>query len=296
MKKTVIGFGVAAVLLVGVFLFSASTGQTDKTTNQDKAITVSNLQDAHGLAVDRKDSSKVYIATHTGLLLLRNDATLERVSEAKDDYMGFSAHPTDANTFYSSGHPSSGGNIGFQKSIDGGMTWQKVSNGVGGPVDFHTMTVSLADPNIIYGVYRGQLQSSNNEGRDWQLVQSNLANPIVLATSPTVKDMVYAGTTDGLLVSENRGDSWTKLGLNNSVVAVAVNPKNDQQIVAYSQGQGLALSSDGGKIWSQLATYTGNMVMHLAYDAQNPSTLYLINQNLDIHKTTDNGATWKKVR
>ena len=292
MKKAVIGLGVVAVLLFAVLVFSSPS--EDK-QDQGKAETLS-LQDAHGLAVDRKNSSKVYVATHTGLLVLNNDSELQRVSDAKDDYMGFSAHPTDPNIFYSSGHPSGGGNIGFQKSTDGGRTWQKISNGINGPVDYHAMTVSQAAPSIVYGVYRGQLQRSNNEGKDWQLVQSNLANPIVLATSPTTKDTVYAGTTDGLLVSQNQGDKWTKLNLSDTVVAVAVNPKNEQQIVAYSQDKGLVVSNDGGNTWEKLSGYTGGTVIQIAYDVQNPSTLYLINQNLEVHKTTDNGATWKKVR
>lgn len=293
MKKIAIGFGAVAVLLVAVLLLSAPS---EKIANQDKAETVNSLQDAHGLAVDRKNPSRVYIATHTGLLVMNNDSELQRVSDAKDDYMGFSAHPTDPNTFYTSGHPSTGGNIGFQKSNDGGKTWQKIANGVGGPVDFHTMTVSQSDPSIVYGVYRGQLQRSNNEGKDWQLVQSNLSNPIVLATSPTSKDVVYAGTTAGLLVSQDQGLNWNKLSLNNAVIAIAVNPKNVQQIAAYSQEQGLVISNDGGKTWAKQHNYEGSMVLHIAYDVQNPSVMYLINQSLEIHKTTDNGKTWTKVR
>lgn len=293
MKKIVIGIGVAVSLFVAILLFSAPS---DKTSSPNKVETVSSLQDAHGLAVDRSNSSKVYIATHTGLLVMSNDNELQRVGSAKDDYMGFSAHPSDPKTFYTSGHLSKGGNIGFQKSNDGGKTWQKIANGIGGPVDFHSMAVSQADPSTVYGVYRGQLQRSNNEGKDWQLVQSNLANPIVLATSPTSKDTVYAGTTDGLLVSQNQGANWSKLSLEKTVVALAVNPKNEQQLVAYSENQGLVLSNDGGKTWNKLDGYTGNMVMHLAYDVQNPSTMYLINQSLEINKTTDGGETWKKLR
>lgn len=292
MKKIVIGIGVIAALLVAVLLFS---GTTDKTTNQNNAETIS-LQDAHGIAVDRGDPSKVYIATHSGLLVMNNDKELQRVGSAEDDYMGFSAHPSDPDTFYTSGHPSTGGNIGFQKSNDGGKTWLKISSGVGGPVDFHTMTVSQSDPGIVYGVYRGQLQRSNNEGKDWQLVQSNLSNPIVLATSPTSKDTVYAGTTAGLFVSQDQGANWNKLNLNNTVVAIAVNPKNGQQIAAYSQEQGLVISNDGGKSWAAQGNYAGNMVMHIAYDVQNPSVVYLINKSLELHKTTDNGKVWSKVR
>lgn len=293
MKKVVTGIGVVIVLLIAVLIFSAPP---ENNSDTNKAETVSSLQDAHGLAVDRKNSSKVYIATHTGLLVMNNDGEFQRTGTALDDYMGFSAHPSDPNTFYSSGHPSRGGNIGFQKSTDGGKTWQKIANGVGGPVDFHAMTISQADPNIVYGWYRGQLQRSSDEGRNWQVVPSNIENVFVFATSPTAKDTVYAGTVNGLQLSHNQGNAWSGLNLGGAVTALAVNPTSEQELVAYSDGQGLVLSKDSGSTWKKLSSYSGGMVMHLAYDVQNPTTMYLINQNLEIHKTTNGGETWKKVR
>ena len=291
MKKIVIGISVVVTLLVAFLLFSAPSED-----NSNKPEMVNSLQDAHGLAVDRKNSSKVYIATHTGLLVMNNDGEFQRAGTALDDYMGFSAHPSDPNTFYSSGHPSRGGNIGFQKSTDGGRTWQKVSNGVAGPVDFHAMTVSQADQNTIYGWYRGQLQRSSDEGKNWQVAPSNIANVIVLATSPTANNTVYAGTVNGLQLSHNQGNTWSGLNLGGVVTALAVDPTSEQELVAYSDGQGLVLSKDSGSTWKKLSSYSGGMVMHLAYDVQNPTNMYLINQNLEIHKTTDGGETWKKVR
>lgn len=293
MKKIIIGIATVVLLIGAALLFTVPSENNSK---PNEAETVSSLQDAHGLAVGRKNASKVYIATHTGLLALNNDAELQRVSDAQDDYMGFSAHPTDPKIFYSSGHPRTGGNIGFQKSTDGGKTWQKISNGVGGPVDYHAMAVSQADPSIVYGVYRGQLQRSNDEGKEWQVIPNSLGNIIVLATSPNSKDTVYAGTTEGFSVSQNQGVSWSKLNLSNTVVAAAVNPKNEQQIIAYSQDQGLVLSNDGGSTWNKQVSYSGSAVMQIAYDVQNPATIYLINQNLEVYKTNDGAGTWKKVR
>lgn len=229
--------------------------------------------------------------------MLGNDKELQRVGASQDDYMGFSAHPTDANTFYSSGHPSGGGSIGFQKSVDGGKTWQKISNGIGGPVDFHTMTVSQTDSNLVYGAYRGQLQRSSDEGNTWEIVNANIGNVITLTTDNTSKDTVYAGTTNGLYVSKNRGNEWNKInGIVSAVTAVAVTPGNTQNMFVYADGQGLIRSTDGGTVWTNLKSYSGNMVMQLAPDRQDPSTVYLINQSLDIQKTTNGGDSWTKVR
>lgn len=292
MKKILIG--VLLIVLVIFLLVAVKPNKDDNQKNQSE--TVSKLQDAHGLAVDRKNPSRVYIATHTGLLALKNDTELVRVSDARDDYMGFSAHPKDANVFYSSGHPSGGGNIGFQKSSDGGKTWSKVSNGVGGPVDFHAMTVSQADPNIIYGTYNGQLQRSTNEGKDWDVVQTAPSGIYSLATNTDDSAVLYAGTANGLKSSNDKGATWSGLNLAGTVATVSANPINSNELVAYVVDTGLMISTDSGKSWKQLDGYKGDLVMHIAYDPQNADTMYLVNQSLEIYKTTDGATTWSKVR
>lgn len=295
MKKIILGFGILSIILLGAWLVSSLPTKGPPT---DKAETGIVLRDAHGLAVDREDSSKVYIATHTGLLVMNNDGELQRVGTAKDDYMGFSAHPTDANIFYASGHPGRGGNLGVQESTDGGKTWKKLADGVNGPVDFHTMAVGQNDPNLMYGVFRGQLQRSSDGGKTWKETSTDIGNIIVLTTDTRSKDVVYAGTTGGLYISQDQGQSWSKLDATGeeAVTAIAVNPATAQEIVAYMPGPGLLRSADGGSTWSNQTGYSGGVVMHLAYDVQNPETIYLVNQGLEIHKTTDSGQVWTKVR
>jgi hypothetical protein len=112
----------------------------------------------HGLAVDPTDRSRLYLATHHGFFLLGADGMATRVSQVQD-FMGFTPHPGDSRILYASGHPAAGGNLGFIASTDGGATWTQLSPGANGPVDFHQMDVSPADPNVIYGAY-GNIQVS----------------------------------------------------------------------------------------------------------------------------------------
>jgi hypothetical protein len=128
-KKYLAVLLLVAVVGLGLFVWSRST-DTSESLIQNQLVPESVISHGHGLAVDPNDSSKVYIATHHGLLVLQNDKDLYRVGASMDDYMGFSVHPTESNVFFSSGHPSLGGNIGFMKSLDGGFTWKKISNGV----------------------------------------------------------------------------------------------------------------------------------------------------------------------
>lgn len=41
----------------------------------------------HGLALDVADAERLYIATHHGLLVLKNERDLYRVGASQDDYM-----------------------------------------------------------------------------------------------------------------------------------------------------------------------------------------------------------------
>ena len=262
----------------------------------------SGLGDVHGLAVDVADSSKVWIASHRGLYALQNDKDLYVVGSGRDDYMGFSAHPTDPKVFFSSGHPAAGGNIGFQKTTDTAKTWQHVSDGANGPVDFHAMAVSQIDPNLMYGWYRGSLQRSTDGGQAWQLIDSTLNSHQVVGLTTDSKDRnsVFATTDTGILVSRDQSNTWSKLTETlgeNLATALAINPANNQELLAYIQNQGLEKSSDGGRSWTKIETpLASQMVMSISFDKNNPNTIYAVNQSLELYKSIDSGGTWTEIR
>src|ERR687892_565539 len=149
---------ILAVGVVGAFLAVRSQSEASTTLQALAGDT-----HFHGIAVDPTDPSRLYLATHHGLYVVAPDGTAKRLSPVQD-FMGFTPHPTDPSTLYASGHPSSGGNLGFIASEDGGGSWSQLPEGVGGPVDFHQMDVSSADPRTLYGAYAGSLQVSGDGG------------------------------------------------------------------------------------------------------------------------------------
>lgn len=298
MNRTVL---IALAFIVGLFTYALASNDGNKETgSKDDYLTpVTQLRDAHGLAIDTADSNKVWIASHTGLHLLKNDKELFLVGSGQDDYMGFSTHPTDPNTFFTSGHPTRGGNLGFQKSTDAGKTWQRVSDGLDGPVDFHSMTVDRVDPATVYGVYQGKMQKSKDGGKSWESVSETPEGVIQLVAGAS-KNTVFAATHSGLQVSRDQAKTWDVVGDSKSeaVISVAANPKNEQELMAYSQGRGLAQSQDSGATWTKLNVPlpADELVLYIAYDPSNPSTVYMLSRSLAIYKTTDGGASWSKVR
>jgi len=283
-----------AVVGLGMFIWSRSTG-TSESLNQNQLIPESVISLGHGLAVDPNDSSKVYIATHHGLLVLQNDKDLFRVGASTDDYMGFPVHPTESNVFFSSGHPSLGGNIGFVKSVDGGFTWKKISNGVDGPVDFHSMALSRVNPNLVYGSFQGNIQRSTDQGKTWEFVSRDLS-PVYLAADSQDENRVYAvdAQGQGVLVSVDKGKVWESLSseLEGGLVStIALHPTDANIIFAFSEKLGgLGKSTDSGMTWSKTnESFNSEMVLHLTFDRNNPATLYALTLENKLFKSIEHG-------
>jgi photosystem II stability/assembly factor-like uncharacterized protein len=299
-KKYLIGGIVAVVLILGFFILnqknSASPNTTNESSKPNQLSPVSSITHGHGLAVDIEDPSKVYIATHHGLLVLMNDKDLFKVGSASDDYMGFSPHPTNSKIFFSSGHPSTGGNIGFQKSEDSGFSWKKVSNGINGPVDFHAMTVSAANPNLIFGWFQGALQRSLDEGKNWEIASTTTFPVVNLAADPKDENILYASSPQGLFISKDKGVTWNSM-FDGFVSTTVINPQDSQKLLSFSEKQdGLVKSNDGGQNWEKTnANFSDETPLFISFDKQNIDTVYLLTEKNSIFKSTDGAFTWNKI-
>ncbi|OGG75023.1 hypothetical protein A3H74_04215 [Candidatus Kaiserbacteria bacterium RIFCSPLOWO2_02_FULL_51_13] len=291
-KTLIITIAVIALPFAGAMWLSTNDGGSPN-AGAKELISVQAISHGHGLAVDPNDASKLYIATHYGLFLLEDEQNLYQVGNTRDDYMGFSPHPTDSSVFFSSGHPARGGNIGFQKSEDGGFTWKKISNGLGGPVDFHAMAVSPADPNVIYGWYQGNLQTSKDSGATWEKYRTDF--PVVhFAADTKGPQMLYASSPQGFFKSIDGGATWQQL-FNGFVATSVVNP-SDQSILSVSEKYGLARSVDGGTTWTAITErFNGETPLYISHYRQNPDIAYLLTEKNNVYKSTDGGDTWQKL-
>ncbi|MDP3988901.1 MAG: hypothetical protein Q8P93_01550 [bacterium] len=297
-KKYLIGIVVVLVIVSGLFLFGSGNRQIGNITETSLTPVIS-FSHSHGIAVDTTDATKVYIATHEGLYLLQNDKDLYQIGKTRDDLMGFSAHPTNANTFFSSGHPTRGGNIGFQKTTDGGITWERLSGGLGGPVDFHSMTVSQVNPDIVYGFYGNKLQRSIDGGRSWEYAKGIVA-PISLSSDPKNESIIYASTQNGAMISNDKGDTWQSVSsqLEGGLVSVFVVDPFSTYILIFSEKLGgMGKSIDGGKNWEKLPeTFGGEVVLYVSYSKSTIGIVYALTNKNSLYKSNDSGATWTKVQ
>ncbi len=130
----------------------------------------------------------------------------------------------------------------------------------------------------------------------------------------------YVAPGDGVYKSEDGGKSWSNMGLKESqqIGAIVVHPKqpNTVWVAAYgphrtSGGErGVFKTTDGGTTWANVlhpSDHTG--CWELKIDPRDPDVLYAVahqrqrylstsvmgGDESGIYKTTDGGATWKKL-
>ena len=163
---------------------------------------------------------------------------------------------------------------GIYKTVDGGYTWQPVSNGV------------------------PPMQE-----------ESKLA----ISPSYKVDQTVFAGTTAGLFVTRDGGKIWSKLagtadGDDGYVEAVAISPnyQNDQTLIMSVRGRGLFKSVNGGTTFTRVGDDLLNKNHSLAnmYGFWPPtlaikfSPAYSLDQTIygvaetNLFKSIDGGNTW----
>lgn len=284
-----------AVVAIGAVAFAASRG-SDDVGSARIYVPVTGFNDVHGLGVDPGNANEIYVATHHGLIrgVFAEDkpgGEWARVGDMQDDLMGFSMHPTDGATFWTSGHPRSGGNMGVRQSTDGGFTWATIWDE---RVDFHAMAVSPADPERLWGSYANKLYQSTNGGRDWIIVNEQPPPMRTLAADPADPETVYATTQAGIAKSTDAGRTWSTLATI-PALGVALDPTNAQTMYAGSQNAQWK-STDGGETWMLLQPPGAGRYAYLAVSPSDPDIVYAATYETGVYKTTDGGHTWTELK
>jgi photosystem II stability/assembly factor-like uncharacterized protein len=278
-------YRIAAVAVLAAILATspAAIGQS---------IPLSEVSHIHGIGFDAAAPGSLLLATHYGLYRAHPDGTATAVSSDRNDYMGFTPDPANPDRLLASGHPAAGGNLGVIVSEDGGATWTQLAAGVDGPVDFHAMTISRADPETIYGLY-GDIQVSRDGGATWAVAGLAPGRVIDLAASPGAADSLYAGTVGGLMLSTDAAQTWTLIGPPD-VPATMVEATGDGSVYAFFHGAGLFRQSATDGEWSRLAGDFGeSYILHLAADPSDPMHLVAVTEKSALLESQDGGRTWE---
>ena len=248
-----------------------------------------------GIAVAGSDPNVIYVGTGEACIrgnLAQGDGIYKSVDGGKDwKNVGLTdsrsigkviIHPKNADIVFVAalGHPyGPNAERGVFRTLDGGKTWQKVLfvDDKTGAVD---ITFDPNNPHILFAAF-------------WQVVRK----PWTLNSG---------GPGSGIYRSSDGGDTWKKLdgeGLPEGPwgkigVAVAANSQRVYALIEAKKG-GLYRSDDGGDKWQLINpdnrfTQRAWYYMHIIADPQDENALYIL--NVDMHKSTDGGHTFNKVK
>ncbi|MBN9360722.1 MULTISPECIES: exo-alpha-sialidase [unclassified Devosia] len=254
-------------------------------------VPLSEISHIHGVGFDPSRPGSILLATHYGVFRSNPEGVAETVSADTNDYMGFSPDPSDAKRLLASGHPSEGGGMGVILSTDSGVTWKKIADGVGGPVDFHAMSISRADPKVIYGLYGG-VQISRDGGATWSVAGPGPEQVIDLAASPIAADTVYAGTRSGLMQSTDAGKTWALFGPPQPVTLVEAT--TDGSLYAFFAGTGLFQLPKDGKGVALGSDFGERYILHLATDPADAAHVVAVTDESVVLESRDGGKTWQR--
>jgi len=188
--------------------------------------------------------------------------------------------------------------------------------------------------NTIYvGFGAGNIWKSVNGGLTWLPIFEHEPTFTIgdLAVSPSDPETIWVGTGENLMArssfaglgvfkSTDGGRSWSHMGLaeTHHIGRVVIHPKNPDVVYVaalghnytFNEERGLFKTTDGGKTWEKILFVSEKAgVVDVVMDPLNPEILYAASWERDrkawnnvgfgegsgLYKTTDGGATWKRL-
>ena len=173
------------------------------------------------------------------------------------------------------------------------------------------VTLVQADPHhagtLVVGTANAQLFRSRDAGSTWNPVpfpgalRSTLHAILIDPTQANVYFLAVSSETPeyaGVFRTEDEGATWQLLpGMEQKQVWALVFWSVDSRVVAAGTQDGVFLTNDGGKNWTQLSSPGSawpQPVMSLAFDPTNSKILYAGTPHL-AWKTADGGNTWRRL-
>lgn len=296
-KLFILIVGVALVIGGVTAVFLANFAVTTHENSETNPRTVF-WRHIHGLGFDPANRNILYIATHGDFYWSVNDGPPSKIDEQRADYMAFNAPYSQGVPLYASGHPSTGGNTGLIKSTDGGKTWQQVATVIDPPVDFHAMTMSKSDPNLIIGfdsAGRGLFKTIDT-GKNWQTLQFP-DYVSALTISPSDPNIVFAATGKGIYQSGDGAQTWMHIEPYKGLLVSTLSFDENGVLYASAETVGVSKSSDLGQTWEKINS-PNLTIMSITIDAQN-QILYVAGYSPDgfqeVYKSSDDGKTWDLI-
>jgi PKD repeat protein len=295
--------------------------------------------DIHDIVFDANTSGKYYIACDGGIFITTNNGSSftdfsANMGIAQIYRMGLSASNA---TMLITGHQDNGTNLkngsnyeevlggdgmdcfidrtnnnnmfgelyygDFNRSTNGGNSWQGITNGLTGSADW--VTPWIQDPQNATTLYAGydQLFRSTNLGSNWAPTGTQVTGVMKdIAIAPTNNQRIYITNGSALFRSSDGGANWTtitplQIG-GYSITRIAVSPYDPNKIwisvSGYSSTTKVFQTNDAGVTWSNLSAGLPNLPVNcvVAIPGTSSDAIY-VGCDAGVYYRDNTTATWQ---
>ena len=250
------------------------------------------LKAIYGLAADPAGDGTLLLGTQFGLLRTAPDGLGQRAGSLPVAVTGLAVSPQDASRMFLSGYSETGAPAGVLVSADGGAGWAPLgaTAGEGGEV-LSSMSVSRLDPARMAGLGDG-IRLSDDGGQSWRALQATPDKTFAVALSGVSDGRIFAATMTGLMVSEDRGDSWAR-SFDDEAPATAVTSLSGGRVAGFVYGTGFVVADEETLDWKVAASgFEDRYLTGLTEDPARAGTLYASVDTGAILMSRDSGRTW----
>ena len=219
-------------------------------------------------------------------------------------------HPTNTNIIYIGAAAG-----GIWKSTNKGSSWTPIFD-FENAISMGALAIDPNNPSIIYAgtgemimgggnPYLGSgMYKSTDDGANWEYIGlSEVGAFSKIYVHPLNSKIIIAGAAvaaGGLYISENSGQSWTKL-YDGNVTDLTINTKNIDEIIIGVNSIGIYYSSDRGKNWTKRSSMQERTAGRISVQGfkDDFNILYTLFERSDsraaIYKSTNKGNSWTKL-
>jgi photosystem II stability/assembly factor-like uncharacterized protein len=312
--RPMISFGIGCVgcLATALLALPAAAG-----ANSWTAIGPNGANNSYGapFAVDPSSPSTIYSVVNGTTIMRTTDggghwADLTG-SPAQFEFLGID--PSSPDTIYAVGRQATMYGASVYKSIDGGVSWASVSNGLGTSGAW-LLAIAPSLSSTLYAVGDQGVLKSIDGGSSWAKINNGLAalGASALAIDPTNAGTAYLAMSDTIFKLAAGTDQWRQVpialptGANIDSLTIdpaapsiiyatySVTADNDTLVTA-----GVFKSIDSGETWfgaqnPPTDTNGVRLVTALAIDRSSPTRIYAAT-NYGVYMSNDGAASWTPI-
>ena len=199
--------------------------------------------------------------------------------------------------------------VGVFQTKDAGQSWTERMRGMTEINFIVALAVDPIRPNILYAGTSGGVYRSVDGADHWTKINTGLVPDDAKLASMALgvnrllidqanPDVVYAGTTQGVFKTLNKGEAWARLAaeLGELYVSSLVLEPGNRQHLYMGTGKGIFQSRDGGQTWRATNAGLDNLnIRAIALDSRDSRVLYVGTNGRGLFRSQDGGESWAHI-